>query len=194
MPNRFLCRLDNLARKARPYTPFTELNTAYRFMDKNVESILDLGCGKGEPMKFINRRKKLYAVGADIFKPPLKECRRTGVYDDVVLCDVRSLPFKKKSLDVVLCLALIEHLHKEEGDKLLRDMAEIAKKQVIISTPVGKHKQGVLNGNPYQEHKYVWDPAEFRRLGYEVRGVGIRGTMGEEGFFGRLPKIIRPFR
>lgn len=193
MLNKFVDKLHYFVRKARPYIPFTELNTVYHFMDKNAKSILDVGCGKGEPMKFINRDKKFYTIGADIFELPLKECRRVGVHNDLVLCDIRSLPFKEKNFDIVLCLTVIEHLEKEEGEKLLREMEAIARKQVIISTPVGRYKLGTFDGNPYQEHKYIWDPTEFKKRGYNVRGVGIRGLLGEEGFCSHLPRIIHPF-
>jgi hypothetical protein len=104
------------------------------------------------------------------------------------------LPFKRKSCDVVLCLALLEHLEQENGERLLRDMDEIARKQVIITTPVGEYHQEALEGNPHQHHKYIWKPAELSERGYKVRGVGIRGVMGEEGLFSRLAKTIGSFR
>jgi len=118
----------------------------------------------------------------------------TGVYNNLVLEDASRLFFKEKSFDIVICLALIEHLEKEEGEKLLDDMEAIARKQVIISTPVGEYKQGALGGNPYQEHRYCWDPDELEEKGYKVRGVGIRGVMGEGALFSRLSKVIGPFR
>ncbi|MFC2067145.1 class I SAM-dependent methyltransferase [Chloroflexota bacterium] len=192
MLDKLLDKLHHFVRKARPYLPFTELNTAYRILDKDGESILDIGCGKGEPIKFINKDKRLDVVATDIFVPYLKGCKELGIYSDFVLCDIRFLPLKRKSIDVVLCLTVIEHLEKGEGEKLLREMGEIARKQVIVSTPVGKYKQGVLDGNPYQEHRYIWGPDEFRKRGYKVRGVGIRGILGDEGFRSRLPRVIQP--
>ena len=194
MLDRVSDKLHRLIRRARPSFLFTELNTAYRCIEKDCESILDVGSGKGEPMKFINGNKRLYAIAVDTFEPYLHECKGLGIYNDFVLCDVRCLPFKKKSFDIVLCLALIEHLEKEEGDNLLHYMEGIAKKQVIITTPVGKYQQGALDDNPNQKHRYIWDPAEFEKRGYKVRGVGIRGVMGEGALFSRLSKVIGPFR
>ena len=170
--------------------PFTELNTVWRCLDKDAKNILDIGCGKGQPMQFINRHKEFCVTGVDTFESSLKECEHTGVYDDLVLGDVLALPFEKKSFDVVICLALLEHLEKEEGEKLLRKMEGIARKQVIITTPVGEYEQGPLEGNPHQQHKYCWEPAELKEKGYKVRGVGIRGVMGEGALFSRLAKVI----
>lgn len=190
----FLDRSDRMAEAARPYVPFTELNTVWRCLDKDAKTILDIGCGKGQPMQFINRHKEFCVTGVDAFEPSLKECEQTGVYGDLILGDVLGLFFGKKSFDVVICLALIEHLEKEEGEKLLRKMEGIARKQVIISTPVGEYEQGPLEGNPHQQHKYCWEPHELKEKGYKVRGVGIRGVMGEGALFSRLSKVIGAFR
>ena len=62
-------RLDRLALRFRPYVPFSALNTVWRKLDKSSKTILDVGCGKGEPMAFINRHGKFKVVGIDIFKP-----------------------------------------------------------------------------------------------------------------------------
>jgi len=115
----FLAKLDRFTKVVRPRVPFTELDTVWRYMQKDVKSILDIGCGKGKPMKFINRRKEFYVTGVDTFEPALDECRHTGVYNELILGDIRSLDFKEKSYDIVVCLALIEHMEKEEGEKSL---------------------------------------------------------------------------
>jgi len=112
----------------------------------------------------------------------------------LVLADASYLPFKDKSFDVVLCLALIEHLERMEGEKLLREMERIGRRQVIISTPVGSYRQGAIGGNPHQRHRSIWLPAELRKMGYRVRGVGIRGVMGEGALFSRLARVIGALR
>ena len=63
---------------------------------------------------------------------------------------------------------------------------------MIISTPVGKYKQGALDGNPHQEHRYIWDPVEFKKRGYKVRGVGIRGVLGDDSLASHLPRAMLP--
>lgn len=161
-------------------------------MDKNAESILDVGCAKGEPMRFINRKKQFYTVGVDIFEPYIREAMRDPAHDTYVLSDARKLPFKKGSFDVVICMEVLEHLERNEGNALLQALAEIARKQVILSTPVGAHKQDSFDGNPHQEHKYVWSPQEMRQLGYQVRGGGIRGLGGKSGIQSPLPRLLHP--
>jgi len=78
------------------------------------------------------------------------------------------------------------------GQELLNAMEKIARRQVIISTPAGRYQQGTLVGNPHQEHRAFWHPAELKSLDYKVRGHGLRGLFGEKGLVSRIPKTLRP--
>jgi len=167
-------KLENLSWRIRPRLPFTSLNTVWRSLDKNGESILDVGCGEGRPMNFINGHRDLCALGVDIFEPCLKQCQESNIYWGLVRASVTKLPLKAKSFDTVLAMEIVEHLEKEAGQEMLMVMEKIARRQVIISTPVGECQPGALGSNPYQEHKSSWCPAEFKCLGYKVRGHGLR--------------------
>lgn len=171
-------RLDKLVSEARGYVPFTRINMGSRFLGRNSHAVLDVGCGAGDPAKFLKSRRNLFIVGVDIWLPAIRQARQLGSHDAYVLADMRYLPFSPKSFDVVLAMEVVEHLQKEEASGLIKAMEEIARKQVILTTPVGKYMQGACKGNPYQEHKCCWSPAEMRKLGYKVRGYGLRGMLG----------------
>jgi 2-polyprenyl-3-methyl-5-hydroxy-6-metoxy-1,4-benzoquinol methylase len=186
-------KLENLAWQIRPHLPFTSLNTVWRSLDKNGGNILDIGCGEGRPISFINRHRDFCAVGVDIFEPCLKQCQESNIYWALIRADVTKLPFKAKSFDIVLAMEVLEHLEKEAGQELLKAMEKIARKQIIISTPVGRYYQDALGGNPHQEHKAFWHPAELRDLGYKVRGHGLRALFGGEGVTQNyMPGLLRP--
>ena len=88
--------------------------------------------------------------------------------------------FKDKSFDCVVALDLIEHLTKEEGAKLLKDIERIAKKKVVIFTPNGFVPQGEYDGNTYQIHKSGWGFKEMEKKGYKVYGLnGLKVLRGE---------------
>ena len=107
--------------KLRGYIPFTNWNLVWRHLEKKAESILDVGCGTGKPMRFLNRHGRFVTVGIDGFEPSLEQCRRDGSHDTLVLGDIRPLPFNEKSFDIVLCLQALEHLEKKDGELLLVD-------------------------------------------------------------------------
>ena len=178
---------------AEGYVPFTPLNLLYLNLDKGVGSILDLGTGKGHPMKFINRRKRYYTVGVDIFSPYLQECRRKGSHGEYILCDVRGLPFRRKSFDTVLCLRVLEHLTADEGERLLAEMEVIARRQVAIITPAYDFDQSPYDDNPYQEHRFIWSLAQLRARGYKVWPNGLRHVQFDTARMGYLQKLLASF-
>ena len=173
----------------RPRVPCTVLNTAWRMLDKESRTILDVGCGKGIPMKYLNRKHQFETTGIDGFSPYLVEAWENHTHDVYVNWDIRDLGELYGKVphffDTVICLEVIEHLTKSEGIQLLIDLELAAKWQVIISTPLGHYEQHDLDGNSYQEHQSEWTPREFQELGYIVRGIGIKGMGGENGLGSR---------
>ena len=77
--------------------------------------------------------------------------------------------FPPESVDVVFLLDVIEHIEKEEGKELLRATEAIARRQVVIFTPLGFFPQHSpdgkdawgLDGGKWQEHISGWQPADF---------------------------------
>ena len=175
--------IDEFASRLRPYIPLTSMNIVWRKLDRHAHSILDVGCGRGETISFINRHRNFLAVGIDIFEPSLEAAKRQNVYRDLLLGDVRYLPFSHKSFDILICSEVIEHLEKKSGERLLAELERVARKQILLTTPVGTYKQHASGGNPHWEHKYIWNPEDFKSRGYKLRGAGLRGMGGEQGFF-----------
>jgi hypothetical protein len=90
-------------------------------------------------------------------------------------------------------MEVLEHLETDEGYRLIEALEVIARHQVIISTPIGRHEQRTYDGNVFQTHRHIWTPEEMRKLGYLVRGHGIRSLGGKSGLQSPIPKMVRPF-
>ncbi|MCJ7791619.1 MAG: class I SAM-dependent methyltransferase [Dehalococcoidia bacterium] len=182
---------ENLVNKAAEYIPFTGSNLLWRFLDSQSQSLLDVGCGTGRAGAIIRRhRGDILMVGVDIFMPYLQNCRKNNIYNALIYCDARRLPFMKKTFDVVICREVIEHLERQEGEELIKKPEQIAQRQVIVTTPAGVYGQHEYDGNPFQEHKSFREPCDLRRLGYTVRGVGIRKMHGEQGLQSHFPNSL----
>jgi hypothetical protein len=187
-------KISELAYKLFPDLTVTGL--IYKQLVVNPKVLCDLGCGKGA---FIKKARKLgeklngtILIGMDIFKPYLLKSKK--LYTDVILCDVRYLPIRNSSVDVVIALELIEHLEKDEGLNLLNILEEIANKQIILSTPVGWQPQSEYDGNRWQKHKSKWIPKEFLIRGFNVRGInGTRNIYNEKGEFKFNNQLSKPF-
>lgn len=98
--------------------------------------------------------------------------------------------FPEKSVDTVILVDVIEHLEKEEGERLLALTSKVARQQVVIFTPYGfmpqHHDDGKdawgLSGGDWQEHKSGWLPEDFTGEGwsfYATREFHAEDSMGK---------------
>lgn len=149
-------------------------------IDKSSNSILDLGCGQGKPMTMISLVKKFnYTVGIDLYEPYKKEAINLNLYDKYLLQDVKEINYQSKSFDIVLASHIIEHLTKKDAWSLIKKMEKIAKREVIIATPIGKMYQPMFDKNKLQEHKSYFIPEEFQKRGYKIIKYGLRWMLDE---------------
>lgn len=158
-----------------------------------VKSVLDVGCG---PLSSIHQFKKelcFTSVGIDIFEQSVESSRAAGVHDKHYVMDARTIDtaFPPKSFDAVIAVDVIEHLTKEDGNKLLQKMELLARKKIIITTPNGFLEQHEHSGNPFQEHKSGWTIKEMRNHGFRCRGIiGLWFICGELGNILLSPKKL----
>lgn len=163
-------------------------------IDSSCKSILDLGCGQGLQMKTIKIRfPGIHAVGVDLFKPYLDNCRRENTHDEFKIADIRKLKLKNKSFDVVLASQVLEHMSKKQAFVLLKKMEDWSKKWVIISTPIGRAPYHTDDGNLLQRHKTFFYPQEFEKLGYKIIRIGGKTLFAEgSGLIHRMrPSLLR---
>ncbi len=151
-------------------------------IDKSAESILDVGCGQGLPMQMINVRMNVVkSIGVDIYEPYIKEGKKRKIHTEYIKADIRKFSFKDKSVDVVMGLQVLEHLDKRDSWKLLEKMEKIARKQVIVSMPIGKTYHPAVDGNVHQLHLSGFYPEEFTKRGYRIIKMGRKSILGENG-------------
>lgn len=140
-------------------------------------TVLDVGCGKDSPIKSFS--KNFYCVGVDAHAPAIKQSKQSNIHNEYYNMDIIRISdkFQPESFDCVLASDVIEHLRKEDGQKLLDMMENIARKKVIIYTPRGFLPQEVCEGNPYQLHLSGWDVEEMRSRYYNIIGYNGLGNI-----------------
>lgn len=137
--------------------------------------VLDLGCGKGSLGLLLRQaRGGLHAhlTGAEIFQPNIDFVRRFNIYDEILEGDITEKD-QWPEFDLVVACEILEHLPRDAGEQLLARLEEGTEK-VIVSTPNGRDLRGPIGGNPAEAHLSVWNVADFKTRGYEVKGVGSR--------------------
>lgn len=165
-------KIDEMIQTCSRYLPFTYQRVIRTSIDNG--SVLDIGCGEGWTWRFCINRPKIdhfLTVGVDMSPEYLAYCKSKELYKELVLCNARNLPFGEKSFDIVLLSQLIEHLEKKDALELIGEAEKIAKKMVIIGTPVGFLR--------YDFHLSGWEPTELIALGYTVSGHGLRVPLPE---------------
>ena len=160
-------------------------------IDKKGSTILDLGCGQGKPMILIKMRMKVKkSVGVDLFTPYLKEAKERKIHEEYIVSDIRKIEFKPKSFDIVLASHVLEHMPKRDAIKVLKKMEKIAKRQVIIATPIGEMYHPAVDENIHQLHKSAFYPEEFKKRGYKIYRYGWRWLLGDVGIVHKIQNDI----
>lgn len=139
---------------------------------QKAENVLDIGCGI-IPQTMVPARLHICVEPYEEYVnhllnnyPPFSRHKYLVIQSD--WAGIIPL-FPKQSIDTVILTDVIEHLKKEEGKKLLKQTLNIARKQIIIGTPIGLTKQFHSHGKDawgysgvkWQEHQSGWSPDDF---------------------------------
>ena len=147
----------------------------------NSQTVLDVGCGRGQFGFLIKSRKNIKTlVGLDIWKPHLSKLSQFQVYDHLIQTRIPPMPLKNKSVDVSLACEILEHLTRDEGIKLLEDLERITNNLIIVSTPQN-YPQDIVYGNIYERHLTEWACQEFEKYGFDTTIIST------------LPKTLKIF-
>lgn len=187
------------------HIPFTYFWTFRKSFDGKIKSVLDLGCNDGRILEFVfaGNIPKLEFTGVDLYEDYLEGARKKKIYKNLYKLDVRRKNWgkiEKRKYDLVLCSQLIEHLTKQEGNRLIKKMEFLSKKRVMIATPNGFQKFNPLENHIWDEyesnldqgHKSGWITEEFRKRGYKVYGQGLNIVYGANSIIRKLPKFTYP--
>lgn len=149
----------------------------------DCETILELGCGRNSPILQIGLGHKTDAV--DIWQPYVDLHNRNGDYHDCSQADVLKMPLCVDAYDAVVITDVMEHLPRTEVERidLFARMESTARKKAIIFAPNGFIENDLVDGDPYQAHVSAWEPEDYLKRGYTVKGAtGIRWVLGRAGY------------
>ncbi len=103
-----------------------------KFIQK-TGSLIDIGCGLGYWLDFLNKKTSLDLQGGDISGEKLihaQELHPKILFNEI---DIRHLPYEDNSFDQVSCMEVLEHI--PEWKQGLSELLRISSKQVIITVP-----------------------------------------------------------
>lgn len=163
--------LKDLLKKA--YLKTFGRNNLFSLLCREIEdgwTILDVGCGRHSSLSGI--KKGSVRIGIDHYEPYISMSRSQSVHDFYVIGDARELPFEANSFDCALATEVLEHLDKQEGLKMIKEMERVAKKKILLTTPNGfLPTYPGPNDNPDEAHLSGWTVDELKDLGFKVYGI-----------------------
>lgn len=136
-----------------------------------VDVVLDIGSGIYPINYFVPKFHILvepHDEYVEILQKRLHGYSNYLVFQGLALEVLKLLP--NNSVDSVFLIDVIEHLEKKEGFEILEQLDRVARRQIVIFTPLGFMPQHVeidkkdrwgFHGGEYQEHKSGWLPEEF---------------------------------
>jgi SAM-dependent methyltransferase len=93
--------------------------------DMRLERVLDLACGSGRHAKFLGHR--WWTSGVDLSDVLLRLARRNGVPARLVRADIRDLPYRTESFDLVVNLftSFGYFVSDDEHERVIRDLRRV---------------------------------------------------------------------
>lgn len=98
--------------------------------------LLDLGAGSGDIARHLTRRARtagvdLIPVAVDTHRTAARLCRAAGLH--TVIADAAALPFRDKSVDIVLVSQFLHHFTRETAAMLVQALHRLARVGVIVA-------------------------------------------------------------
>ncbi len=98
-------------------------------------SFLDVGAGTGEYLRFAVERGIPVSIGVDLSFAYCTRARHEAPGAGSIQASAGSLPFPDRSVDVVLCSEVLEHLPLLVAARAVRELRRVARCAVVVTTP-----------------------------------------------------------
>ncbi len=101
---------------------------------RHPETMLDAGCGEGFVADvLLTAMPDVKITGFDVLEDSVKLARQRNPRATFSTGDIYAIDHPDNAIDLVYCCEVLEHLH--EPDRALRELARVARNQVVLSVP-----------------------------------------------------------
>lgn len=157
-------------------------------------AVLDLGSGAGQDVRFL-RARRYRVVGLDRTWPLLVYARRRGRHLPFVQGDMRRLPFRPRTFDVIWAAASLIHLPKPAVRRLLRTLHTLVPAGGLLAATVAQGSRAGFARTGWIPGRYCarWKKPELERAVKQAGWTVVRldAVVGRERKGRWLNLIVR---
>lgn len=141
-------------------------------------SLIDVGCARG----YVVRRLREWGVpafGTDYSAYALKSAP-PELKPLLTQADATALPFRDRSIDMLMCIETLEHLYPDAVPLAARELARVAKRWLLLSIPTFGVDEGGAVGIPIVDPEHRADAEAnrpFRKLVLDPDGQPHHGHL-----------------
>jgi ubiquinone/menaquinone biosynthesis C-methylase UbiE len=93
-------------------------------------TILEVGCGNGKNMEYLNKHKQIISYGIDTCLNFVEHCKSKNL--NVRFGNSLNIPYQNESFDCMICIAMFHHLLSEEDrNQSMNEILRIMKKGAL---------------------------------------------------------------
>ncbi len=138
---------------------------------KHGVRVCDLGCGDGDLLRKLNKNLNLNnSIGVDAFSEPKNIDNIKFVKGDII-----DLPIDDEGVDIVLMLAVIEHVDTDKARLILSEAQRVLKPKARLllttPTPLAKpvlefmaYKLRIISKEEIEEHQHYYNKKELTKI------------------------------
>lgn len=111
-------------------------------ISKTTNQIIDIGCGDGYLLYYLNKKLNCQFLGFDLSKLRLQRLKKTLPVVKCIEGDITKNKFEDNEFETVLCSEVLEHV--PDFKKALSELIRITKKELIITIPNDENPKKVI--------------------------------------------------
>jgi SAM-dependent methyltransferase len=146
--------------------------------DKDAQTLLDVGCGRGFVLNYISDHTNLKTTGCDLHDKV--DTLKNSAYEKGT---IYKLPFPDNSFDIVFSSHTIEHLRNVPD--AIKEMKRVARKQLIIVTPCQRYYFYTMDG-----HLNFYPTAAYLQHELKIEKNVCKNIQGDWVYVGYLNKKV----
>jgi ubiquinone/menaquinone biosynthesis C-methylase UbiE len=148
--------------------------------DKSSIDVLDLGCGWGNNLKFLDE-KGFSSKGVDISKTAVQHCVKSGY--KAFECDFNKLPFDNNSFDVVIDRQSLQHNEIEDIHLTISEIYRVMKEKGTFFTTIVSQGNYNIKTTYMDESEIINALSSFEIISFDKKSRTYNNQAAKLEFF-----------